>query len=125
MDSLSLFLILPAVAILGFSVWPYLRARRLRGLQAPPLAMEAASPRNALIYFWSPNCGLCRGMTPIIQRLQGQWSEIVMVNVMERMDLARRYRVMALPTLVRVRDGQVADIRLGAQSERKILALLD
>ncbi len=103
---------------------PRLMARRMRGRQvSEPSAEHGKAAR--LYYFWSPHCGMCRAMTPLVGRLQEQRSDLVRINVLEAPDLAREFGVAATPTLVLVRDGRVEKVLLGAQNETRILELLD
>jgi thioredoxin 1 len=101
----------------------------MRGEPAPDLAGVASAAQRALprllIYLWSPSCGMCRNMTPVIERLARERPEVIAVNVRTAADLARRLGVMATPALVLVRDGRVARVLLGARSELQVRALLD
>jgi thioredoxin 1 len=116
------------LAFLAVQVLPLLRARHMRGQPAPDLAgVTVESQRQLprlLVYFWSPTCGMCRTMTPVIDALARERHDIVKVNVQEAAPLARRFGVMATPALVLVRDGRIEQILLGARSEAQIRTLL-
>jgi thioredoxin-like negative regulator of GroEL len=77
-----------------------------------------------LVYFWSPTCGMCRTMTPVIDALARERQDIVKVNLQEAAPLARRFGVMATSALVLVRDGRIEQILLGARSKAQIRTLL-
>jgi thioredoxin 1 len=103
---------------------PRVLARRMLGRQIPePCPAEASGVR--LYYFWSPHCGMCRGMTPLIDRLRETRSDLIKINLVESRELARSFGIAATPTLVLVRDGVVEKVLLGAQGETRILELLD
>ena len=116
------------VAVAAVQILPLLRARRMRGQPAPDLTGVAADAQRQLprllVYFWSPTCGMCRGMTPVIDRLARERPDIVKVNVQETAQLARRFGVMATPALALLRDGRIERVALGARSEAQIRALL-
>lgn len=103
---------------------PRVVARRMLGRQVPEPSPEVGSGAR-LYYFWSPHCGMCRGMTPLIERLRATRSNLIQINVVESPQLARSFGIAATPTLVLVRDGLVKKVLLGAQSETRILELLD
>jgi thioredoxin 1 len=123
--------LLPLVgAAVAWILWrqflPFLRAWRMRGKQVPlPEPRAGTELGRQLVYFWSPHCGMCVGMSRVVDRLMETRSDLQKVNAMENATLARRYGVCATPTLVLVVDGKVEKVLLGPQSEKRILALLD
>jgi len=125
----ALLIVVPiALVVLGLQLWPFLRARRMRGRVAPALDGLVTEPERLqgrlLLYFWSPRCGMCRGMTPVIEQLAGERGDVISVNVFEQQEVARELGVMATPTLVVLQGGKVERLLLGAKSERQIRALL-
>jgi len=115
-------------AMITMQLIPFLRARQARGRAVPELdALLDEGQRGAkrlLVYFWSPSCGMCRQMTVVIDRLAAERRDVVKVNVAESMDLARRFHVMATPSLAVVEGGVLKDLLLGPRSEPQIRALL-
>lgn len=79
-----------------------------------------------LLDFWAPWCPPCRQLAPILEQIGEEREDIFVgkVNVEEEMELARRYRVMSIPTLVVVKDGKVAGKAVGFRSREEILNLL-
>lgn len=117
------------VAYLAVQFLPLLRAKRMQGAQAPDLDAviepRQRGQRRLLLYFWSPGCGMCRGMTPVIQALAQSRDDVVAVEVNRHPELVRALRVMGTPTLVLVEDGKVDKVLIGAKSEAQIRTLLD
>lgn len=69
-----------------------------------------ASPVPVLVHFWAPWCGLCRRVTPMLNRFQQEWSSQVRVldiNADENLKLANLYRLQTLPTLLFLDRGKV------------------
>ena len=79
-----------------------------------------------LLDFWAGWCGPCRMLSPIVDALAEEVSSVKIgkVNIDEQLELAQKFGVMSIPTLVVLKDGKVADTKVGLQSKESILAML-
>lgn len=79
-----------------------------------------------LLDFWAPWCGPCQQIGPIIDQIGEEREDVFVgkVNVDEEKELAQRYRVVSIPTLVVVKSGKVAAKAVGLRSREEILNLL-
>ena len=79
-----------------------------------------------LVDFWAVWCGPCQMQGPIIDELaeEVQGVKFGKLNVDENMGLAQKFRVMSIPTLMLVRDGQAAATLVGLQSKDTVKQLL-
>ena len=80
-----------------------------------------------LVDFWAEWCGPCRMLAPVIESLSGKAGgayKVGKVNVDEQPDLARRYGIMSIPTVLLFKNGQLADKSVGLVPESKLAAML-
>lgn len=80
-----------------------------------------------LIDFWATWCGPCKMISPIVDQVATEvagTAKVGKVNVDEAADLARRYNVRNIPTLVFIKNGEEVDRITGATSKDNILAHL-
>ena len=87
---------------------------------------KAVSQGLAMVDFWASWCGPCRMVSPIVDEIAEERSDIVVgkINVDEQPALASRFGIMSIPTLVVMKDGKVANHAVGARSKAQILELL-
>ena len=77
----------------------------------------------SLVDFWAPWCGPCRMLSPVIDDLAKEFdgkANICKVNTDEQQDLAVKYGVRSVPTILFMKNGEVIDQVIGAQSKQAL-----
>ena len=81
-----------------------------------------------LVDFWAPWCSYCNKLTPVLEEISAELADkvkVVKINVDENRSLAQRYDIKGLPTMMLVKDGEVAEKIVGFLPMTSILGKIE
>ena len=95
-------------------------------LTAATFANETASGVT-VVDVWASWCGPCRMLSPIVEELAGEMTDVrfAKVNVDEEPALANAFKVSAIPTLVFMKDGQAVGQTVGLQGKEELRGVIE
>lgn len=82
---------------------------------------EVTKAGVSMVDFWAPWCGPCRMIAPVIDELAADFdgkANICKVNTDEQQDLAVKYGVRSIPTIIFMKDGEIVDTMVGASNKQ-------
>ena len=84
------------------------------------------SDKKVLLDFWAPWCAPCRMVVPMVEEIAKERPDIKVakINVDENPELATRFGIMSIPTLVVMENGKIVNQATGARPKNAILAML-
>jgi thioredoxin 1 len=85
------------------------------------------SQKPVIVDFWAEWCGPCHAVAPVLDKIVEERAgdlKLVKVNIDEEMELAQRFSISSIPTIVLFRDGQPAKVAIGAHPKGSLERLL-
>lgn len=81
-----------------------------------------------MVDFWAPWCGPCKMIAPAVEALADEYAgrcKVVKLNTDENQDVATRFQIMGIPTLLFIKNGEPVDKVVGAASSQQLKDKID
>ena len=113
------------LAIVGFIVFiqllAWINGKMKKGKKIPPFSGEIGrkiqTGNKMLLYFYTPTCGACRAMTPVIDEMKKQKDNVYKINLAKDRHIGEIFGVMGTPATVIIRNSEIEQFILGARSK--------
>ncbi|RJE46747.1 MULTISPECIES: thioredoxin [unclassified Dehalobacter] len=87
-----------------------------------------SSSQLVLVDFWAAWCGPCRMIAPVVEELADEYAGKVTIgklNVDEQGEIAQKYGVMSIPTLLLIKNGKIADTIVGFRGKSDLVKAIE
>jgi len=92
----------------------------MKELNSENFASETGSSALALIEFMAPWCGPCKSMEPHLEAIDGKPAAVFKVDIDKNPDLALKFGIRGVPSMILMKNGEIADMKSGAQSASQL-----
>lgn len=117
------------ILFFGFQYLTVLRMKLKKGKPAPSLTgaygKAIKTKKTSLFYFYSPNCGACRTMTPVIERYTKNNPRCFKVDISKDSATAKAFGIMATPSTAVIENGLIKDFLVGPKPQAELVSLLE
>jgi thioredoxin 1 len=124
--------LLVVLAIVGFFVlmrlFVWVSGKMKHGKKVPVFSGEIGERiqkgEKLLLYFYSPSCGACKSMTPVIDEMKSEKNNIYKINLTREYNIGQKFGVLGTPATIIVNDSKIDQYILGARSEKFLRGLV-
>ncbi|ADY73067.1 Thioredoxin domain-containing protein [Desulfurobacterium thermolithotrophum DSM 11699] len=107
--------------VFGLRLYWKFKSKRMRGQELPILEGEFLRLKRGkgVIYFHAPNCRPCKFIDPVIKKLSKELKKVafIKVNIAEKPELARKFGILATPSIIITKDGHIEEVLMGPVTE--------
>ena len=118
------------ILFFGFQYLTILRMKLKKGKPAPSSLTGAygkavKNRKTSIFYFYSPHCGACKTMTPVIEQYTKNNPRCFKVDISKDSSTASAFGIMATPSTAVVENGKIKDFIVGPKPQAELVQLLE
>ena len=90
--------------------------------------VTSSKDKTLIIDFWAPWCGPCKALTPVLEELSSEMSDLVevyKVNVDDNTELAQEHGVQSIPTLLVYKSGSLSETIVGLKTKDELIDIVN
>ena len=90
--------------------------------------VTSSKDKTLIIDFWAPWCGPCKALTPVLEDLSSEMSDLVevyKVNVDDNTELAQEHGVQSIPTLLVYKNGSLSETIVGLKTKDELIDIVN
>ena len=127
MDTLAIVIL----SIVGFFVFMrlmvWISGRLKKGKIIPPFSGEIGDRiqkgHKLLLYFYTPSCGACKTMTPVVEEMMDKKDNVYKINLAKDNNIGKIFGIMGTPATIVVNQSKIDQYILGARSKQFLIEL--
>ncbi len=117
------------ILFFGFQYLTILRMKLKKGKPAPNLSgvygKAVNNKKTSVFYFYSPHCGACKVMTPVVERYTKNNPRCFKIDISKDSSTASAFGIMATPSTAVIENGVIKDFIVGAKPQSDLVQLLE
>ena len=128
MDSIILIIAIVVGFFVVTRLWVWLSGKLKTGKKIPPFSGEIGDRvqkgEKLLLYFYTPSCGACKSMTPVIEEMSKDNKNVYKINLAKDFSIGKVFGIMGTPATIVVSESKIDQYVLGARSQNFLKGLL-
>jgi thioredoxin 1 len=111
--------------IMRLMVW--VSGKLKKGKKIPPFAGELGERiqkgDKLLLYFYTPSCGACKTMTPVVEEMMDTKDNVYKINLTKDYNIGKIFGIMGTPATIVINESKIDQYILGARSKQFLIEL--
>ena len=128
MDTLLIIVLVIVGFFVMMRVMVWVSGKLKKGKKIPPFSGELGKRiqkgEKLLLYFYSPSCGACKTMTPVVEEMMEKKDNIYKINLTKDFNTGKIFGIMGTPATIVVNESKIDQYILGARSKQFLLELV-
>jgi thioredoxin 1 len=122
----AVLVIIGFFVIMRILIWVNGRIKKGKTIQpfAGDIGRKIQAGERMLLYFYSPTCGACKSMTPLIDEMKKDKNNIYKINLAQDREIGSVFGIMGTPATIVVENSRIDQFYLGARSKKFLTGLI-